>query len=123
MPRNAQDEMRDPMTPGAGLASRLRPLVAAAVLGPMAVALNISVAGIIYQGPLTAFIDRAIALTLIAGAVMGVWSALLFSYRGTIAQPQNTIAVILSMPAGGSRRRRPRRPRRACSRPSRRWWR
>ena len=56
--------------------------MAAAVVGPMAVAFNVSAAGIIYQGPLTAYLDRAIALILIAAMAMGALSALLFSYRG-----------------------------------------
>ncbi|HRO12668.1 MAG TPA: SulP family inorganic anion transporter, partial [Amaricoccus sp.] len=89
------------MTSGAGFAPRLRPLMAAAVVGPMAIAFNISAAGIVYQGPLTVFLDRAIGLTLIAAASMSFLSALLFSYRGTISQPQNMIAVILSIPAAG----------------------
>ena len=87
------------MTLGSGAAARLRPLAAAAVVGPMAIAFNISAAGIIYQGPLTAFLDRAIALNLIAATVMAALSTILFSYRGTVSQPQNMIAVILSVPA------------------------
>ncbi|HET9069502.1 MAG TPA: SulP family inorganic anion transporter, partial [Amaricoccus sp.] len=87
------------MTFGTGAAARLRPLAAAAVVGPMAIAFNISAAGIIYQGPLTAFLDRAIALNLIAATVMAALSTILFSYRGTVSQPQNMIAVILSVPA------------------------
>ena len=94
------------MTLGAGFASRLRPLMAAAVVGPMAIAFNISAAGIIYQGPLTAFLDRAIALNLVAAMTMGVLSTLIFSYRGTIAQPQNVTAAILVDPGGGDRGRR-----------------
>jgi SulP family sulfate permease len=82
-------------------ASLLRHGLVAVVIGAMAVALNISGAAIIYQGPLTAFLDRAIAITLIGGMVMGVVSALLFSYRGTVCQPQNAVAVILSIAAGG----------------------
>jgi len=76
-----------------------RHMLAALVIGAMAVGLNVSSAAIIYQGPLTAFLDRGIALTQIGGVVMGVASALLFSYRGAICQPQNTMAVIMALSA------------------------
>jgi len=65
----------------------------------MAVGLNVSSAAIIYQEPLAAFLDRGIALTQVGGVIMGVASALLFSYRGAICQPQNTMAVIMALSA------------------------
>ena len=46
--------------------------LAALVLGLMAVAMCISVAAIVYQGPLKGFLDRAIAFALIAGTVTGI---------------------------------------------------
>jgi SulP family sulfate permease len=75
--------------------------LAAVVIGLMSIALTISVAAIIYQGPLAAFLDRAIAVGLVAGIVMGAASSTLFSYRGTICQPQTSLAVILGLSTGG----------------------
>jgi SulP family sulfate permease len=70
------------------------------VIGLMAIALQISLATVIYQGPLNGFLERAIALALIGAAVMGAMGSVLFGYRGTVAQPQNPIAVILALAAG-----------------------
>ena len=84
------------------------PLLDALVLGLMAVAFNVSIAAIIYQGPLSVFVDRGIALTLIGGSSMGVVGAFCFSYRGTICQPQSTLAVVIALFAGDRRRRRAR---------------
>ena len=86
----------------ASLANAARHILVAIVVGGMSVALNISGAAIIYQGPLTVFLDRAIALALIGGVVMGITSALLFSYRGTICQPQIAMAGVLSVAAAGA---------------------
>jgi SulP family sulfate permease len=76
-----------------------RHLLAALVLGAMAVALNTAAAAMVYQGPLAVFLDRAIALTLIGGVVMGLASAVFFTDRGAICQPQNTIAVVVAISA------------------------
>ena len=86
----------------ASLANAARHVLVAIVVGGMSVALNISGAAIIYQGPLTVFLDRAIAQALIGGVVMGITSALLFSYRGTICQPQIAMAGVLSVAAAGA---------------------
>ena len=40
-------------------------MLSTVVIGLMAVALQVSLAAVIYQGPLTAFLDRGIALALI----------------------------------------------------------
>jgi SulP family sulfate permease len=80
-------------------ASLARHLLTALVIGVMAVGLNVSSAAVIYQGPLAPFLDRGIALTQIGGLLMGVASAFLFSYRGAICQPQNTMAVIMALSA------------------------
>ena len=85
----------------ASLAMVARHALVALVVGMMSVALNISVAAVIYQGPLGVFLDRAIALALIGGVVMGIASALMFSYRGTICQPQIAMAGVLTVAAAG----------------------
>ena len=85
----------------ASLAMVARHALVALVVGMMSVALNISVAAVIYQGPLGVFLDRAIAQALIGGVVMGIASALMFSYRGTICQPQIAMAGVLTVAAAG----------------------
>ena len=75
-------------------------LLDALVLGLMTVAFSVSVAAIIYQGPLSVFVARGVALTLIGGVVMGVLGALRFSWRGAICAPQSTLAVVVGLFAG-----------------------
>jgi SulP family sulfate permease len=76
-------------------------LLTAVVLGVMTVALNISLAAIIYQGEIATFADRGIALTLLGAAPMAVVGAYVLSYRGTVCQPQDTPAIVLSLAAAG----------------------
>ena len=66
----------------------------------MAVAMSVSIAAIIYQGPLSVFVARGVALTLIGGIVMGAVGACLFSWRGAICSPQSTLAVVIALFAG-----------------------
>jgi SulP family sulfate permease len=73
----------------------------AVVLGILTIAFNISFAAIIYQGELAAFSDRGIALTLLGAAPMAAVGALVLSFRGTVCQPQDTPAIVLSLAAGG----------------------
>lgn len=70
------------------------------VLGLMAVAMSVSIAAIVYQGPLSAFVARGVALTLIGGIVMGAVGTGLFSWRGAICSPQSTLAVVIALFAG-----------------------
>lgn len=74
-----------------------RSLFAGAVLGSMAIVFSISFAAIIYSGDMAAFLSRGIGLTLFGATVMALVGALRFSYRGTIALPQDVTALILSL--------------------------
>ena len=64
-------------------------LLDAIVLGLMAIALSVSVAAIIYHGPLSVFVGRGVALSLIGAMVLGIVGARLCSLRSTICAPQN----------------------------------
>jgi SulP family sulfate permease len=73
----------------------------AVAVGAFTVTLNLSVAAIIYQGDLAPFIGRGIALTLLGTVPMAVIGALVLGYRGTICQPQDAPAIVLSLAAAG----------------------
>ena len=82
-------------------ARRLALLVLTAVaVGAFTVTLNLSVAAIIYQGDLARFIDRGIALTLLGTVPMALLGTFVLGYRGTICQPQDAPAIVLSLAAG-----------------------
>ena len=76
-------------------------LLGTLMLGVMGIAFNISFAAIIYQGELAPHVDRGIALTLLGASGMAAVGALVLSYRGTLCQPQDTPAVVLSLAAAG----------------------
>ena len=76
----------------------LRTLVACLVVGAMSIVFAVSFAAIVYIGPMAPFLDRGIGLTLMGAAVMAAIGAMLFSYRGSIAGPQDLTAILL---AGG----------------------
>jgi SulP family sulfate permease len=79
----------------------------ALVLGGLAIAFNIAFAAIIYRGELAPFVDRGIALTLLGAAPMAAVGALVLSYRGSVCQPQDTPAIVLSIAAAGIAARTP----------------
>jgi SulP family sulfate permease len=73
----------------------------AVAVGAFTVTLSLSVAAIIYQGDLAPFIGRGIALTLLGTVPMAIVGALVLGYRGTICQPQDAPAIVLSVAAAG----------------------
>ena len=77
-----------------------RAVFAAAILGAMAVTFALSLAAMIYTGPLTPFLSHGIGLTLIGAAIMAVVGPLTLTYRGTLIQPQDVSTILLSMSAG-----------------------
>ena len=85
--------------PAAARRLALLALTAVAV-GAFTVTLNLSVAAIIYQGDLARFIDRGIALTLLGTVPMALLGTFVLGYRGTICQPQDAPAIVLSLAAG-----------------------
>jgi SulP family sulfate permease len=72
---------------------------AAIVLGSMTVTFALSLAAIIYAGPLAPFLSHGIALTLIGAVVMGVVGPLALTYRGSLIQPQDVTAILLALAA------------------------
>ena len=85
---------------GRGFTDFFRALFAAAILGAMAVTFALSLAAMIYTGPLAPFLSQGIGLTLIGAAVMAVVGPLTLSYRGTLIQPQDVSTILLSLSAG-----------------------
>ncbi|HVH03393.1 MAG TPA: SulP family inorganic anion transporter, partial [Amaricoccus sp.] len=75
-------------------------VVVAPALAALSVALNVSLAAIVYHGALAGFVDRGIALTLLGAAAMAVVGALACGYRGTVCQPQDAPAIVLALAAG-----------------------
>ena len=76
-------------------------LLTAVAVGAFTVTLNLSVAAIIYQGELARFIDRGIAMTLLGTVPMALLGSFVLGYRGTISQPQDAPAIVLSLAAAG----------------------
>ncbi len=66
----------------------------------MAVTFALSLAAMIYTGPLAPFLSQGIGLTLIGAAIMAVVGPLTLSYRGTLIQPQDVSTILLSLAAG-----------------------
>jgi SulP family sulfate permease len=77
-----------------------RAIFAAAIVGAMAVTFALSLAAMIYTGPLAPFLSQGIGLTLIGAAIMAVVGPLTLSYRGTLVQPQDVSTILLSLSAG-----------------------
>lgn len=69
------------------------------IIGLTAIVFSISFTAIIYTGDLASFLSRGIGLTLAGAATMAVIGAFSLSYRGTIVQPQDVTALILSLAA------------------------
>ena len=65
------------------------------VIGLMSIALAVSVAMIVYQGPLSTHVGRAIALTLVGAVPMGVIGARML--RGAVCSPQNSVAAVTAL--------------------------
>jgi sulfate permease, SulP family len=78
----------------------LKAFFAAAVVGVMAVTFALSLAAMIYTGPLAPFLSQGIGHTLVGAAVMALIGPLTLSYRGTLIQPQDVSTILLSISAG-----------------------
>ncbi len=75
-------------------------LVAALIMAPLAVVGTISFSVIVFSGPLAPFLSQGIGMGLLGGLVLGLAGALGSTFRGTISQPQDVTAVVLSLSAG-----------------------
>jgi SulP family sulfate permease len=73
-----------------------RSALAAVIIGVLAVVFTVSFTAIVYGGALPADLSRGIGLALAGAAVMAAMGTRL-SYRGTVVQPQDVTAVILSL--------------------------
>lgn len=78
----------------------LRLVMAVLIMAPLSVVGTISFSVIIFSGPLAPFLGQGIAMGLIGGLVLGFAGAIRSSFRGSICQPQDVTAVILSLSAG-----------------------
>jgi len=65
----------------------------------MAVTFALSLAAIIYAGPLAPYLSQGIGLTLIGAIVMALIGPATLSYRGTLIQPQDVSTILLSLSA------------------------
>lgn len=79
----------------------IKSLFSGLIIGLTAIVFSISFTAIIYTGDLAPFLSRGIGLTLAGAAVMAIVGAFTLSYRGTIFQPQDVTALIISL-AGAS---------------------
>ncbi len=95
-----QDTDRHLLAGGLGLTDVFKAVFAAAIVGVMAVTFALSLAAMIYTGPLTPFLSQGIGLTLIGAAVMAVIGPLTLTYRGSLIQPQDVSTILLSLAAG-----------------------
>lgn len=80
-------------------AGTLRLIVAVLVMAPLSVVGTISFSVIVFSGPLAPFLGQAIAMGLVGGVVLGLAGAFGSTFRGSICQPQDVTAVILSLSA------------------------
>ncbi|HVL20488.1 MAG TPA: SulP family inorganic anion transporter, partial [Amaricoccus sp.] len=66
-------------------------------IGLLAVAMSISAATVAYPGPLSAYVARGVASMLFGSIVVSLASLWLGSWRGTVSQSQNAIAVVVAI--------------------------
>lgn len=71
----------------------------AVLVAATSIVFAISFAAIVYSGPLETHLDQGIGLTLLGAALMAAVGPFLSSYRGTICQPQDVTALLLSIAA------------------------
>ena len=69
------------------------------IVGLMAVTFVLSLAAIIYAGPLAPFLRQGIGITLLGAIIMAVVGPFMLSYRGTLVQPQDVSTILLSLSA------------------------
>lgn len=78
----------------------LRLAMAALIIAPLAVVNTVSFSVIVFSGPLAPYLSHGVGMGLFGGLVLGLAGALGSTFRGTISQPQDVTAVILSISAG-----------------------
>ena len=71
-------------------------VLGALISGVMIVVLAVSFTSIVFTGALEPFFDRGLGATLLGAAVSCVVGGALYSYRGTIPNPQDLTAILLA---------------------------
>src|SRR5512140_1007160 len=94
---NLMKVLRDELQP-----SRLLPGVAAGVIAAIVtISTEISLAALIWSGPLSRYLAGGIGLMLFGSFAVGIVIALLSSVRGMVSIPQDTPAAIVALIAAG----------------------
>lgn len=83
----------------APLASGIKALLAALVIGTMTVVFSVSKAALVYSGDLAPFLSDGIGLVLMGSTLMAAIAVLSVSCRAIIVQPQDVTAVLLATTA------------------------
>lgn len=76
-------------------------LTAGLVIGIILISFEISLAVLIYSGPLASFVSRGIGFMLFGTFITLLFAGLISSLPGTLIIPQDTTAAILALIAGG----------------------
>jgi SulP family sulfate permease len=77
----------------------LRSLTAGLVVGVLTVISCVSFAALIFSGNLSEYLPTGIGFSLFTATVVGAIAALMSSYPGTVASPQDTTAAVLALVA------------------------
>jgi SulP family sulfate permease len=72
-------------------------LTAGLISGVVTITMGTAFAALIFAGPLSEFMSRGISLILFGAFVMGAFTAITSSYKGTVVHPQEVPAVILAL--------------------------
>ncbi len=83
-----------------GSSGALRLAMATLIMAPLSVVGTISFSVIVFSGPLAPYLSQGIGMGLFGGVMLGLAGALGSTYPGTVSQPQDVTAVILSLSAG-----------------------
>jgi SulP family sulfate permease len=67
------------------------------MIGAAEVLVVISLAALVFSGPLAEFAPRGIGLWLIGGMVIGIINTLISTYRGAVAGPQDSPAAVMAV--------------------------
>jgi len=86
---------------GPSTAGFVNAVIGGVVMGVLVLFFTITFTAILYSGALAGEISRGLGFTLAGATVMSVIGALAVTYRGSIVQPQDATAVILSLAVAG----------------------
>ncbi|MCX5806216.1 MAG: SulP family inorganic anion transporter [Proteobacteria bacterium] len=72
-------------------------LTAGLISGVITITMGTAFSALIFAGPLSDFMSRGVSLILFGAFIMGVFTAITSSYKGTVVHPQEIPAVILAL--------------------------